>query len=247
MGGQFSALLRDFLLYPAQQPIEVSEPAEENHTGYLTGLINYEAIMNNPNLYEIKDYLCSAEFLTYLSGAKTAWDHINKEIIVSNSTYKYSWVFSLTNKVWFKISQAFDNFVSDFPIYYGYHTEDTTYYQSNLNEESFSDLVPVHIETRPLKLSANTFKKIIRLMVQGYITDNDEYPFSVNLFGSTDNITWLRLNSGTTFSGKRTLLIGRSTFTCKYYILVAGGKIDEEAWFSAISVDFEDRYSYCKR
>jgi len=145
--------------------------------------------------------------------------------------------------MWFKISQVFDNFVPDFPIYYGYHTEDTTYYQSNLNEESFTDLVPVHIETRPLKLSASTFKKIIRLLVQGYITDNDEYPFSVNLFGSTDKIKWFRLNSGTTFGGKQPMLIGRSTFTCKHYILVAGGKIDEGAWFSAISADYEDRYN----
>jgi len=144
--------------------------------------------------------------------------------------------------MWFKISQVFDNFVPDFPVWYVYHTKDTVYYRSNINEETFNDLMPVHIETRPLKLSANAFKKIIRLLVQGYINENEEYPFSVNLFGSTDNINWLRLNSGTTFDGKRTLLIGRSTFTCKHYILVAGGKIDEEAWFSAVNVDFEDRY-----
>jgi len=77
----------------------------------------------------------------------------------------------------------------------------------------------------------------------GYINENDEYPFSVNLFGSTDKIKWFRLNSGTTFGSKRTLLVGRSTFTCKHYILVAGSKIDEEAWFSAINVDSEDRYN----
>jgi len=123
----------------------------------------------------------------------------------------------------------------------------TIYYQSNLNEESFSDLVPVHIETRLLKLSANAFKKIERLLVMEYINGNEEYPLGVYLFGSPYNINWFRLNSGITFGSKRTLLVGRSTFTCKHYILVAGGKIDEEAWFSAISVDFEDRYSYCKR
>jgi len=155
--------------------------------------------------------------------------YISKEIIISNSIYKYSRAFSLIYKIWLKISQVFDNFVPDFPVYYGYHTEDTTHYQSNLNEETFSDLVPVHIETRPLKLSPNAFKKIIRLLVQGYITNNEEYPFGVYLFGSTDNINRFRFNSGTTFGGKRTLLIGRSTFTCKHYILVAGGKIDEES------------------
>jgi len=169
--------------------------------------------------------------------------YINKEIIISNTTYKYSRVFSLIYKIWLKISHAFDNFIPDFPVYYGYHTENTTYYQSKINEEDLSYLIPVYIETRSLKLSANAFKKIIRLLVQGYINDNEEYPFSVNLFGSTDNINWFRLNSGTTFGGKRTLLVGRSTFTCKHYILVAGGKIDEEAWFSAVNVDSEDRYN----
>jgi len=242
-GGTVFSTSKGLFIISGAIPIEISEFAEGSHAGHLTGLLNYEAVMNNPNLYEIKDYLCSAGFLTYLSGAKIAWDYINKEIIISNNTYKYSWVFSLTHKMWFKISQVFDNFVPDFPVYYGYHTEDTIYYQSNLNEESFTDLVPVHIETRPLKLSASTFKKIIRLLVQGYINENDEYPFSVNLFGSTDKIKWLRLNSGTTFGGKQPMLIGRSTFTCKHYILVAGGKIDEEAWFSAINVDSEDRYN----
>ena len=83
--------------------------------------------------------------------------YINKEIIISNTTYKYSRVFSLIYKIWLKISYAFNNFVPDFPVYYSYHTEDTTYFQSNINEEDFSQLVPVHIETRPLKLSANAF------------------------------------------------------------------------------------------
>jgi len=121
-------------------------------------------------------------FHTFQAQKLPVTTYINREIIISNAAYKYSWVFSLTYKIWLKISQAFNNFVPDFPIYYGYHTEDTTYYQSNLNEESFTDLVPVHIETRPLKLSANAFKKIERTLTEGYINDNEEYPFSVNLF-----------------------------------------------------------------
>jgi hypothetical protein len=36
--------------------------------------------------------------------------------------------------------------------------------------------------------------------------------------------------------------MGRSTFSCRYFILVLGGKADENSYFTYVDVDFEDRY-----
>ena len=38
------------------------------------------------------------------------------------------------------------------------------------------------------------------------------------------------------------LLIGRSTFSCTYYIVIIGGKMDKEAYFTGVDVDFDETY-----
>jgi hypothetical protein len=194
-----------------------------------------------------------------------------KEIIKSNSAFNYSWVFNIKHKTWYKITEVWDRFINDFPVTYGYKVtignvsavtagskdvfadneiitadreEDSaiTYYQSNLNLEDFSERVSVHSETRPLKFPRLAYKKLNRLLVEGYILNNEEYPFSVNLFGSPDNKNWYLLTHGNTFSQHEALLVGRSSFSCQMYILIVGGKVSEDAHIMSVTVDFEERY-----
>jgi len=243
-GGTVFSTTKGLYVLQGTQAIEISQSAEGSYKGRITGTLNYEAIANNPNLYQVKAYLCSASFLNYISGAKIAYDQTeeHKEIIISNPAYKYSWVYSLKYKRWFKISQVFTSFVQDFPVTYGYHMEGTTYCKYSLSEEDYSELVPVHMETRPMKLSPIAFKKINRAVIGGYINNNNEYPFSVNLFGSPDKRNWYLLNASNTFGARSQLIIGRATFSCLYYILVIGGKVDEEAYFTGVDVDFDETF-----
>lgn len=95
---------------------------------------------------------------------------------------------------------------------------------------------------KAVKLSPGDLKKIIRAVIEVYINNYQVFPFSVNLFGSTDKHTWYLLNASNVFGSRRELLIGRSTYSCRYYILVISGKIDEEAYFSHIDVGWEERY-----
>lgn len=243
-GGTAFTTNKGLFIISGTQVIEISDLVNGTHNSRITGTVNYEAIANNPNLYEIKSFLCSVPFLTYISGAKIAWDHSedHKELIISNSTYNYSWVYNLKHKLWFKISQAWESFVTDYPRTFGYKTVDATYYQDDLSEEDFSEYIPVHLETRPLKLSRSLFKMLNRLLVQGYLSE-PEKPFSVNLFGSTNNITWHLMNNGKLFSnGYLPLLLGRTTFSCQYFILVLGGEVDEDFYLTHVDVDFDERY-----
>lgn len=243
-GTAFTTTKGLFIISGAEVPIEISDLAEGKHNSRITGTLNYEAIANNPNLYQIKKYLCAVPFLTYISGAKIAWDHTedHKELIISNSSYSYSWVYNLKHKMWFKISQVWDNFVSDYPRTYGYRTIDTSYYQDDLTEEDFSEYIPVHIETRPLKLIKGAFKMINRILIQGDLSQ-PESPFSLNLFGSVNNISWHLMNNGKLFpNGLLPLLIGRTTFSCRYFILVLGGKVDEDFYLTHVDIDFDERY-----
>jgi len=254
-------------------PVEISDLAEGRHLSRLTGTVNYEAIANNPNLYQVKAYLCTMSLLSYLQGAALGYDHIHKEIIASNPSKNYSWVFSIRSKMWYKISESWERFVHDFPRVYGYQSistagttpflasstdigasDDTvlasaefiegtiTYQLCDISLEDFTALVPVHMETRPLKISANKYKKIIRLLIGGRVSDSIINPFSVNLFGSPDDKSWYLMNNGHAFGNKNRLLIGRSLFSCQYFILVFGGMVDEDAYFTHFEIEFEERF-----
>ena len=272
-GGVVFTTEKGLYIITGSTPIEISDLAEGNHLSRLTGTVNYEAIANNPNLYQVKSYLCNTNFLSYLSGADIGYDHIHKELVVSNPAKTYSWVYSLRSKMWFKISQSWERFVHDFPRTYGYRTETlegtTPFYASSteisasddtilasaeyiegavynylfdITQEDFADLVPVHMESRPIKISARRFKKIHRLLVGGVVNDSLSNPFSVNLFGSADDRDWFLMNASHAFAAKNRLLIGRTTFSCMYFILVIGGKVDEDAYFTHLEIEFEERY-----
>jgi len=274
-GGTAFTTERGLHIISGPTPVEISELAEGNHLSRLTGTVNYTAIANNPNLYQVQAYLCNIPLLSYFSGAHIGWDHIHKELVVSNPTKAYSWVFSLKAKVWFKVSETWERFIMDYPRTYGYRaiisegggdpilasstdvsssddsilaSEEYTgstvnNYLCDLSQEDFSELVPVHMETRPMKLSATRYKKIHRMLIAGMVYDSLDNPFSVNLFGSPDDKSWYLLNSSNTFASRNRLLIGRTTFSCQYFILVIGGKVDEEAYFTHLEVDFEERYN----
>jgi hypothetical protein len=246
-GGTVFATDKGLLIITGVVPFEISTLAEGQYLSRLTGTVNYEAIANNPNLYQVRNFLCSTDILTYISGANIAWDYINKEIIVCNPSYNYSWVYSVPHKVWFKISEVWIRFVPDFPRVYGYREvtvdQTTTPYLCEVSEEDFTGLITIHLETRPMKLSPRAYKKLNRMVVGGIVNDSLDHPFSVNLFGSADRIIWYLLNASKTFSEKSRLIIGRSTHSCQYYILVIGGQVDEEAYFTHIEVDYEERYS----
>lgn len=274
-GGTVFTTDRGLYILSGPTPIQISDLAEGNYLSRLTGTVNYEAIANNPNLYQIRAFLCNTPMLSYISGAFIGWDHINKEIVVTNATKAYSWVYSLQSKTWFKISEVWERFVQDFPRTYGYKavisqsggsailasdtvilasddsilaSEDSSggsivHYLCNLSQEDFSELVPVHMETRPIKLTPLRFKKIHRLLINGLVNDGIDNPFSVNLFGSPDNKDWYILNASNTFNTRNRLLIGRTTYSCQYFILIIGGRVDEDAYFTHLEIEFEPRYA----
>jgi hypothetical protein len=38
------------------------------------------------------------------------------------------------------------------------------------------------------------------------------------------------------------MIIGRATSSCTYYIMIISGKVDEEAYFTGIDVDFDETF-----
>lgn len=248
-GGTVFTTNKGLFIVSGNQVIEIGKPAEGLFASQLSNMAAYDAIMNNINLYQVSGYICPVSFLSYISGAKIGWDYKHNEIVVSNSAYNFSWVYSVDNKTWHKIGgEVYERFIVDYPVTYGYRQvvnseNKPEQHKVDLTTETFSTLVTVHMETRPLKLTESRYKKILRLMLNSEIFDNGDCPFSMNLFGSTDGFKWVLLNSSTTFGAQVPMIIGRANFSCRYFILVAGGKIDQNSYFTGFDVDLESRYN----
>lgn len=246
-GGTVFTTEKGLWIISGASPIEIGSLAEGRETSKLFGNADYANVGNDPATFEIKDFLCGCDFLDYIAGAIIAWEPENREIILSNNIFNYSWVYSVDHKMWYKISEVWDRFISDFPVTYGYRTIDSVYNQCNLCIEDYDPpLVTVYAETRPLKLSPSLYKKIERLVVGGYLNEISNsgvtYPFSLTLFGSSDGNTWYLLNASNTFLAQNRLIIGRSSFSCQYFILIIGGQVDEHSFITHIEAEFTQRY-----
>jgi len=143
--------------------------------------------------------------------------------------------------LWFKISQSFNTFINDFPGCFGFKTVGVNYYRYDLNTEDFTNPIMVYAETRPLKLSGADYKKIHRLLLGGYLNIVPSL-FGLYMAGTIDDNTWRQLNNSGYFNSKGRMVIGRSQYSCRYFILAFGGAVDEDTYFNHIAVDQEERY-----
>lgn len=239
-GGTAFTTSKGLFVISGNQVIEISKTAEGARTGHLPSAA-YAEIADCPGTNTIPSFLCSQDFDLYLTGAKIAWDYINKEILVSNPAYPYSWVYSLDNKLWFKITGSFAGFVYDYPSCYGFLSVGADYYRANISSEDFSDGIRVYMETRPIKFSGpDAFKKIHRLLVDGVINNTDR-PVLVLLAGTTDLKEWRLLNNNRIFNAQDIMLLGR-TYSCRQFILAVGASVFEDTYFNFFSADIEGRY-----
>jgi len=248
-GGTAFVSGRGLFIISGNQVIEISETAEGQITSRLTGLAAYNTLLSGPNLSGMSFVHCSVQFLEYLSGAALGFDYVNSELIVTNraSNPNYSWVYSLKSKIWFKISQAWNTFVTDYPTLYAYDTNRVAR-RHEMNVEDFrsveDDLALVFGQTRPIKISGAYLKKIHRVNLGGNI-QNDITPvvkFSVAVFGTTDNKTWMLLNNGRDFGTDDIMLLGRSQYSIRQIIVVFGGHVEADSYLNYLTFDFEERY-----
>ena len=56
-------------------------------------------------VYDVSPYLSKVEFSTFVDGARLAYNRFRQEILISNSSYNYTYVLSLKYRQWFKLGR----------------------------------------------------------------------------------------------------------------------------------------------
>jgi hypothetical protein len=244
------------MILSGREPVVISGSAEGPSASPLAGDIEYEKVINNPNTYQPKPYLdgvtfeayCSAAYFAYI--AVTTLNPPSKEIIVCNPNYDYSYVFNLDTKQWYKYTESWGPFIYDYPKVYGLKYIDNSYFalfdMSLELQDPDHDTYPVltHLETRPIKFGeVVSFKKIIRNLLYGWINPGREEPFTFYCFGSTDGKNWYVEQASNILIPDENVVTGRSSFSARSFIIIAGGRVYDNSYISGLIIDIEKKYT----
>lgn len=84
--------------------------------GYLPTVVDSSPIIKKiAGVGGFSDKLSSTEFIYYLEEAKVGYNYEDKEVIVANRNYPYSYVFNMQSSSWYKISASINRFLNSYP------------------------------------------------------------------------------------------------------------------------------------
>jgi len=251
-GGVIFLSNEGLMIISGRDPVAISDQIIGPAISPLTGLNIYDKIISDANVYSPSLYADGDSFATYAMDANIAFVNVSllnaterKEIIVCNPAYNYSYVFNLAAKSWYRITQTWATFIHDFPTVYGTEYEDTLFNLYDLTQELTvpDQEIMIHAETRPLKFGEMiSFKKIMRTLLYGWINPGDTKPFSFYLFGSADGEHWFVHSASHVISPGQSIVLGRSSFSCKSFIFVFGGYVQDDSYINGLIADIEKRY-----
>lgn len=182
----------------------------------------YVTAVQNPDLYDVSELISQVDFRTYLNNAKLIYDTYKEEIIVSNTSYKYSYVFSLRNKLWHKISGTYISFSNRYALRY---VTDSLSDLVDLNTEATTGTAVIHAQSSVLKLDAEGYKKVERAILRANIIPEQGKRFGLYLFASDDLLSWKLIAATQKVTSTSHIRLERVQKAYKYFIVAAGGNV----------------------
>ena len=247
---------RGLMCISGNEVIELGQPVEgdvEKITQPTTGEWNRtnKFIFNRATLKKLgnlpQEIFDGVDFLTYLNDKKNGketlinYNHNERELIVSNSNYPYSYVLDSAQN-WSRRTYTADQFVNNFPT--SYRVKDGEFYKMDDEGDLRTEHVDiVHVNkseadnnffalSNPLKLESIGFKQGHRLVVRGHLhtdkavshTEDPSIDNNYQLFGGevTREITLPATVDGEVWNEYNVQLIEPIPFTVPEYSSIFG-------------------------
>lgn len=134
--------------------------------GFLPTFLQSSPVINK--IADIVGYsalLSTVEFRNYIQQAKIGYEYNNKEIIVSNKDYGYSYVFNMKSAAWHKISESVDTFLNSYPECFAYKPDGGVYNIYN-PKRTVNNILLV---TKPVKFGTLTHKRLLQTAIRGIV------------------------------------------------------------------------------
>lgn len=134
--------------------------------GYLPTFIDsspqLKKVAGIPNL---DNSLSAIEFRTYIKDAVVGYSYNDKEIIVSNENYDYSYVYNMKSGGWYKTSHRVRMFLNSYPECFAYF-EDGGVYDMYNPHRTVNNILLI---TKPIKFGSLVHKRILQSAIRGMI------------------------------------------------------------------------------
>ena len=185
---------------------------------------NYLLRIKHDSLVQLSDYLSKVDIRDYISGAIIGFDKLNNELVITNDSYNYTYVYSFESKLWYKFSNSFSLLVNAYPKLLGMN--DTAVY--SISDETFDNTVQSLLTTRPCKLGTGAAFKLITRAIQ-------RCELEVN--GTiTTQVETLEVTGAATAAGTITV----SVFGTDYTLEVTEGETAAEIAEAIAALDFSN-------
>ncbi len=217
------------MIISGMKAVKISGHMEGNYLSPLANNLDYKDTISL-----VEDFIENDSFEDYLAGSKVAFNSIKNELIISNVGFPYSLLFSLESHSYYKVGWTFNQFLNLYPNLLAEY-EGILY---DVTNEAFMNNTPVFIESYPIKLDIDVFKKIESLAVRGLIDGLG----IVNLFGSVDGIRWYNLLHRETTGLFKDIVTRRAEYSCVQYIVCFSGLMGEGGYLTHLDFSYKVRF-----
>lgn len=189
-------------------------------------------------------------FMEYAKGAVVGYVAAENELWVSNNRYEYSYIYSLKNGSWSKISRSFTSFIIRYPGISAVTTIDDRSYVAVLGKEQAKEYAPVLLITRPQLWGTKLPKRVLQLQLHAAVkiaTECEPYEFKglgCYLLCSNDGVNFLLAAGCERIEDFSDMLFPYSpTHSYKYYIIALAGAIGLDSRVAGVELSVETTWN----
>lgn len=119
-------------------------------------------------LCELQNVFDGDSFLKYSANAVLGYSYSEREIIISNSSYHYSYVLSLDSGMWYKATYTFHHVANSYPQFLGvsYNNDSTCLKIFRDEKDGENDVLLI---SRPLLWGTKQFKRVIQAVLHASV------------------------------------------------------------------------------
>ena len=217
---------RGLYLITGKQVVELSAQLE--------GLINtnfidnaaFQFFVSDSKLVALSTNLSQITANEYILGSKIGFDKINSELIVTDSTKNYTYVYNFESNTWHKVVNTYNFFVNDYPNLIGVNQSG----MFSISLESIPTSIDVLLVTQPQSFNQlDIYKKIERSVLRCSLSlENSKY-FTFALWASNELRTWQLITGKQKTGDVKNLMIQRSHGSAQYFIVMMAGNIKPDS------------------
>ncbi len=214
----------------------LSTPLDNPQSVDFLNNVNLQYFIAHANIVQLSDYVDTDSLKVYMSGALLGFDKENNELLITNESYDYSYIFSFDSGFWYKISESYSVLINNYPFLEGLNSRGLI----RISTETSTDKVQALFVTREQSLDFNEiYKKIDRSLIRICGTTNSNKYAGYYIFGSDDLYNW-QLSGGNDkkFGSIKDIRASRSHKKWKYYIFVLAVELSTDAILSFIDTQF---------